>query len=189
MLSQWQHQFPGSEPVAHRLRTTFPDRWVRFHSLPESKRYPEREDEYATVLNRHNRVLGELLGQERAVVLLTTGYSETLASASPPPELRLLDPQPRLWRSVPLHEEDGFDDPSYWHVFASEWTWQPGLFNPVVRLVADDMIRNVMIVPPDCQWLLHPYDGGMDVLLESTEVRNRFRTAYQNWLSPLASGL
>jgi hypothetical protein len=189
MLGQWQHHFPGSEPVAHLLRAAFPDRWVRFHSLPGSKRYPEGEDEYATVLARHNRILGDLLGPGRAVVLLTTGYSDVPAPALPPPELRPLDPHARLWRSVPLHERDGSAGPSYWHVFASEWEWQPGRFDPVVRLVADDVLRDVMVVPPDCRWLLHPYDGGMDVILESLAARGRLRAAYRDWLSPRADGL
>jgi hypothetical protein len=189
MLDQWQHQFRGMEPIAHRLRTAFPDRWVRFHSLPGSKRYPEGEDEYATVLDRHNRILADLLGPGRAVVLLTTGYSDTPATVSPPPELRQLDPQARLWRSVSLHEQDGFTEPSYWHVFASEWGWQLGLFDPVIRLVANDVIRNVMVVPLDCRWLLYPYDGGMDVILESPEARDRLRAAYRDWLSPRVDGL
>jgi hypothetical protein len=74
-------------------------------------------------------------------------------------------------------------------VFASEWEWEPGLFDPVVRLVADDVVRNVMVVPPDCRWLLHPYDGGMDVILDSSEARGRLRAAYRDWLSPRADGL
>jgi len=189
MLSQWQDRFPASEPIAHRLKTTFSKRWVRFHSLPGSKRYPEGEDEYATVMDRHNRILGDLLGTGQAVVLLTTGYSDTPTPAPPPPELRLLDPQARHWRGVPLHEQDGFTEPSYWHVFASEWAWEPGLFDPVVRLVADDVVCNVMVVPPDCRWLLHPYDGGMDVIAESPEARGRLRAAHRDWLSPRADGL
>jgi hypothetical protein len=189
MLPDWEVRFPGCEPVAHRLRGAFPTRWVRFHSLPGSKRYAEDDREYATLLSRHNRIVGDLLGPWRAVVLLTTGYSDAPAPAPPPPELRPLDPQARHWRSVPLHELDGFAEPSYWHVFASEWEWEPGLFDPVVRLVADDVVRNVMVVPPDCRWLLHPYDGGMDVILESPEDRGRLRATYRDWLSPRADGL
>ena len=41
-------------------------RWVRFHSLPGSKRYAENEAEYACVLSRHNVVIGELLEEHRA---------------------------------------------------------------------------------------------------------------------------
>ena len=60
MLASWQRWYPNCEPIAHLIRREYPDRWVRFHSLPFSKRYAEEEAEYATVLERHNRILGEL---------------------------------------------------------------------------------------------------------------------------------
>ncbi|TVZ93526.1 hypothetical protein FB157_106248 [Streptomyces sp. BK340] len=41
----WQRQYSKGSPIAHELRTAYGDRWVRFHSLPGSKRYPETEDE------------------------------------------------------------------------------------------------------------------------------------------------
>ena len=78
ILTNWQQSFPGCEPVAHHLRVAFPDRWVRFHSLPHSKRYPEDEAEYAMVLERHNRVLGELVQNGEIIALLTTDYSDTV---------------------------------------------------------------------------------------------------------------
>ncbi|GHE33827.1 hypothetical protein CP980_12775 [Streptomyces vinaceus] len=43
-----------------RLKTAYSDRWVRFHSLPEPKRYAADEEEYAIVLDRYNTVLDEL---------------------------------------------------------------------------------------------------------------------------------
>ncbi|WP_019072833.1 DUF3885 domain-containing protein [Streptomyces hokutonensis] len=52
----WRRQFPKGPPVAHELRAAYSDRWVRFHSLPGSKRYPETGDEYAVVLHRCNTV-------------------------------------------------------------------------------------------------------------------------------------
>ena len=58
MLTEWQRWFPGCEPIAYHMRDAFSDRWVRFHSLPGSKRYPEDAAEYATVLERHNVILG-----------------------------------------------------------------------------------------------------------------------------------
>ena len=189
MLANWQQRFADCEPIAHRLRTALPARWVRFHSLPGSKRYPEDEGEYNTVLERHNCILGELLGPERRVVLLTTGYSETPDAVPPYPELRTLDPDAKPWRSVPMHDLEGSADPCFWHVFASEWEWQPGLFDPIVRPVADDVVRNVMVVAPDCRWLLHPYDGGMDVILDSPADRGRFRSSHRDWLSSRPDGL
>ncbi len=163
---------------------------MRFHSLPGSKRYPENEAEYATVLNRHNRISAELTGSERDVVLLSTGYSESSNPVRPQSELESLDPKALPWRSVPMHElEEGFTAPSYWHVFVSVWEWHPGLFDPIIRLVADDVLANIMIVNSACRWLLHPYDGGMDVITESSEARDRLKSSYSDWLSARPDGL
>lgn len=190
MLNQWNSRFPGCEPVAHRLRTAFPDRWVRFHSLPGSKRYPEDVSEYATVLYRHNHILGQLVGRGRQAVLLTTGYSGSAEAACP--QLGPGEPgrDAAFWRTIPMHELEGdFTEPNYWHVFACVREWRRGLFDPIVRLVADDVLSNVMIVARDCHWVLHPYDGGMDVIMESSAARDRLKSSNSEWLSPHPSGM
>jgi len=157
--------------------------------LPGSKRYPENESEYATVLMRHNCVLGELAGDGETVVLLTTGYSETPEPMRPHPKLTAFDPFAVPWRTVAMHDtDDNFGEPTYWHVFVSRWDWTPGLFDPLVRLVADDVVANVMIVALDCRWLLHPYDGGMDVMLESSVARDWLKSRYPEWLSARSDG-
>lgn len=56
----WQRRWPDCPPVWYRLNGPYRDVWVRFHSLPESKRYAEGESEYAIVLVRYNTVLNEL---------------------------------------------------------------------------------------------------------------------------------
>ena len=189
MLEDWQERFPNCEPVGHWLRVAFHDRWVRFHSLPESKRYPEDESEYETVLERHNCILGELTGTERRTILLTAGYSEDLVAVRNP-GFAVLDPSAKQWRSVVTREFDGSSSaPGYWHVFASVWDWRPKAFDPIVRLIADCTVANVMIVAPDCRWLLHPYDGGMDVIAESPSSRDRLKAAHKEWLSVYDNGM
>lgn len=56
----WQQRWPSCPPVGYKLRDPYQDVWVRFHSLPESKRYAEDESEYTVVLERYNTVLDEL---------------------------------------------------------------------------------------------------------------------------------
>lgn len=190
MLSRWHHQFPNCEPVAHWMRTAFPDRWVRFHSLPGSKRYPEDESECATVLYRHNHILRQLVGSDRKVVLLVTEFSGSGEPTGLQPELLALEPDAVFWRTIPMHKLEGeFDVPNYWHVFASVRDWRPNLFDPIVRLVADDILSNVMVVGSDCRWLLHPYDGGMDVITESSADRDRLKSPNVEWLSSHPSGM
>jgi hypothetical protein len=85
--------------------------------------------------------------------------------------------------------ETSYAEPTYWHLFASEWQWRPGAFDSLVRLVADDRVANVLVVSPDCRWVLHPYDGGMDVIAESQADQQLLRAKNAAWLSPHASGL
>lgn len=146
MLAEWQHMFPLCEPIGHRLRATFQTRWVRFHSLPESKRYPENANDHATVLERHNRILGELASSDQTVILLTTAHAEVSDVAYPAPELRSLVPNAQLWRSVQMNDDDGFIDSSYWHVFASEHEWRSGVFDTIIRMVVDQELINVILV-------------------------------------------
>jgi hypothetical protein len=190
MLANWNKWFPKCEPIAHHLRAAFIERWVRFHSLPESKRYPADEQEFAAVLGRHNRIIENLADPGEVVVLLTTGYSESSDPVRLDEAFSALDPHASPWRTVPMHQVDGdFCEPCYWHIFTSEWQWRPHTFDALVRLVADDVLANIMIVAGDCRWLLHPYDGGMDVILESTRRRDEMKSKHQDWLSPRDDGL
>lgn len=190
MLSEWDRWYPNCEPIGHHLRWAFPDRWVRFHSLPGLKRYATDKAEYAEVLTRHNRILGELTQGNAQIVLLTTGYAESPEPIRSYLELQEIAPGAVVWRTIAMHQTDeAFNHPTYWHVFGSMWEWRPGLFNRVVELVSEEIIANVLIVARDCRWVLHPYDGGMDVIVESSTARDRLRAGYSKWLSPRADGL
>jgi hypothetical protein len=58
-----------------------------------------------------------------------------------------------------------------------------------VRLIADNLLANIMIVASDGNWLLHPYDGGMDVWVESRERQEKLQALFPAWLSPRPDGL
>ncbi len=190
MLADWDRYFPKCDPIGHCLRAAFADRWVRFHSLPESKRYPEDDADYAEVLARHNVILGELTHSGEKVVLITTGYSESPVPSRSYPEVIAFDSGATAWQTVAMHRiEEGFANPSYWHLFGSVREWRPGEFDPLIRLVAVDAVANILVVAPDCRWVLHPYDGGMDVIAESIEARRSLRAKHLEWLSARADGL
>jgi hypothetical protein len=178
MLESWDNSFPEFKPIAHELKTGFPQRWVRFHSLPKSKRYPENESEYETLLQRHNAVLGSLTRPADPVVLLTTKFSETNNTSIPPTET----PDSIWWRSVLIEE-------SFWHIFAKQIIWYPRTFDPIIRQTAGDEISNLMICDTTCRWLLHPYDGGMDVFLSCEADRDLLKSKFDGWLSSRADGL
>ena len=191
MLDSWQLSFPNCEPVAHLLRVAFADRWIRFHTLPEARRVPQSEEDYATLLGRYNRVLDELTQTNPRIVMLTTDYSISPKPERSQTEWDLVGPAAAPWRSIEMSPfgQSAPDDPRYWHVFARELEWQSETINPIFRLIADNKVANVMFVAPDCRWLLHPYDGGMDLILETTATRDDFASHYPEWRSKRSDGL
>jgi len=110
-------------PIAYRLRDACEDRWVRFHSLPESKRYAKDESEYRIIIERHYSMLAELAEPNEELVFISTGYSGTSYPIRDDSNLNELDPTAQCWRTLAKHElEDDEDYPNYWHLLMSAWS-------------------------------------------------------------------
>ena len=54
--------------LASKLREEKSELWLRIHSLPESKRYAENEQE-AGILARHNEIAAKVLGLDSGIFL------------------------------------------------------------------------------------------------------------------------
>lgn len=190
MDAYWRSTYPDCEPIPYWLREVYPHRWVRFHSLPDSKRYADDSSETQIILDRHNAILGDLALPNEALVLLSTGYTDTPIPCQSEAALTPLDSTAQHWRTIAKHKlENDEEYPNYWHLYMSVWAWRPGIFNPILRLVAADRVANTMIVSTTHDWIYHPYDGGADVILNSSEARDRLKFNFQTWLSPRDDGL
>src|SRR5690606_37323370 len=100
ILAGWKSSFPGIPPIGFKLRASLPERWVRFHSLPGAKRYPENEAEYRELLELHNTILGELAHPGETVILITVGYSDSNVPMRDCPVLVDMDPEAKPWLSI-----------------------------------------------------------------------------------------
>ncbi|MGC4806131.1 DUF3885 domain-containing protein [Micromonospora sp. DT233] len=185
MTALWQERWPECPPFAHRLRGRYPDRWVRFHSLPGSKRHPENEGEYGVVLDRHHTVLSAL--DPGAVLLVVTSEWTEGPAVTPAqwPRRSEVAPSARHWQTLLEDPED----PTYIQLYAEVVPWRPGVIDVLLRAVADDELANVILAPADLRWLYHPYDGGADVILPTREQRDALKTRHRGWLSQQPSRL
>jgi len=183
----WARTWPTLRPIGHELRHDR-ERWVRFHSLPDSKRYPETEHEYAEVLRRHNAVLTELVrGSSASLLVLTVSWSDSALPTARDAELVRAVPDADLWTSI-LRDKDG-DDEFWTHVYVTSRKWQRGVLDPLLRLVADDVTADVVITDDRFRWLVHPYDGGVDVVARSSRERDQLGEKLSDWLSTHPTGL
>jgi hypothetical protein len=190
LTRRWMTLWPDCRPIGHELRTCASGRWVRFHSLPESKRYPRDEPEYDELLRRHHAVLGDLCVGAGAdeLLVLSTAWSGSAEPAERDPGLTALLPDAVYWTAVQGEpDSDGF---GYWtHVYASRASWQSGELRPLLRYVADDRTRDIILTSRDLSWLYHPYSGGADVIAASERERDILRERYPQWLSARTTGL
>jgi hypothetical protein len=183
-LSQlWDRKWPECPPFAHWLPGHYPDRWVRFHSLPESKRYPDSEAEYAIVLDRHYTVLSEL-NPGSDLLIITAEWTDTPETTPQRwPRRSEVAPTSRHWRTLIEEPDEEPDFRSYTQLYAEARPWQPGTIDILLRAVADDEINGVLLGPPDLGWLYHPYDGGADVILSTRAERDELKARHHTWLS------
>ena len=180
---RWQQSWPQCPPIGHLFRRHMPDRWVRFHSLPFGQRYPTNAADYTTLLQRYNAILGELAPTE--IYLITVEYpAHDLAAGTEPTHVGLHPDAVNWMRAV-----DPDDPGASYDLRVSRQHFTAGGLDPLLRYIADDQAREVVITDTSLSWLYHPYDGGMDVILPSATQRDHFKARFTNWLSTRPDGL
>ncbi|WP_254803011.1 hypothetical protein [Kitasatospora sp. SUK 42] len=175
LTALWERRWPGCPPIGDELDERGRDQWVRFHSLPESKRYPDDEREYAIVLERHNTVLDELFAGAEVYVLTPRWTGRASA-----PRMRR---DAKHWRSWLQTDDPEPEFRTHCHVFVERRRWLPGSLDWLLRRVADEQEAGVSITDTALRRLYHPYDGGADVYLTTTEERDRLKERHADWLS------
>jgi len=172
----WDERW-GTPPVGHFVRYDHPDRWVRFHSLPGSKRYAETDSEMAEILRRHHALLDALGLSDWCYVIAPRVANEPADVVGRPDGWH--------WRTI--------DDRDYWEepadICVSRMSYSSEAFDAMLRAVADWKIADVILGPADLRWLYHPYDGGADVIAASSDERDRLREDFADWLSSHPQGL
>lgn len=181
MTALWQQRWPSCPPVGYKLRDPYRSVWVRFHSLPESKRNAEDEGEYTVVLERYNTVLDELFTGGDVYVITPLWTTEAEAPSS--------QPVMGYWRSLLVEDDPDPEFGTYCHLFAVRRPWQRGCIDATLRDIADDQVAGILITDTRMQRIHHPYDGGADVFLATSDERDRMRDRHVDWLSRHPSGL
>jgi hypothetical protein len=187
LTRRWGQVWPECPPIGYLFRHRMHDRWVRFHSLAFGRRYPTSAAEYREVLMRHNAVLVAVLSESRSaeIYLVTVEYGAGDMAAGTEPIHAGLHPG-----AVPWMQAVDPDDPEVaYGLHVSRQQFTPGDLDDLLRYIADDRASEVVIADQALRWLLHPYDGGMDVIAPSVEERDRLAARFGRWLSDRPDGL
>lgn len=190
LTKAWDDRWPGTTVIAHRIEA--PGRWVRFHSLPESKRYADSEAEYDEILRRHLAVLRELAGATNgaapSLVVVTCSWSSSSDPVPRDPAVERTCGKALHWRSD-LTDDSIPDEETWTHLFVQTLGLNDPRLAALLRLVADYETSGVIITELNCKWLYHPYDGGGDVFAVSSAQREFLAREHADWLSKHPQGL
>jgi hypothetical protein len=180
----WAERFGEALPAGHALRKAYPDRWVRFHSLPESKRYAENKDEREEILRRQRLIAAAVLG-DGACYAVTGHYLPcALGTGHEIPEL----PGHRFVCELHGRFDDALDDGGDVSFLVTTLRWDPAGMRDLLLAIANDEVRVLWIAIATGE-VFAPYDGGGDCILATRERRDELRARHAGWLSALPSGL
>ena len=186
-IDYWKATYPEASPIGHELKWVYADRWFRIHSLPGSKRYADTEEEYGILLARQYQLIEELIGEGTEVAIVLGLYENDITLAN---YARLSDIEAfqRVW-TIDLAKErpHQYDHDISLDICVKVENWERGRRDEILKAIADDEIR-AMIVCPARRCIVAPYDGGVDVIVETEASRNRWKERFRGWLSPREDG-
>lgn len=183
--SLWALHHPTGPPIAHLLRQVERETWVRFHSLPMSKRYAESMVEKRVVLDRANKLATRVLGAGSRCWLV---HSEPDHGEA----VNDIDAYGTInqYRLEFQFDHAAIEDECVYQVFAAPVVWTAGAFDNLISKVADDELpRPIMLVSAKTGAAFAPYDGGSDLFVPTQADVDALKHEYSRWLSAHSSGL
>ncbi len=184
----WNTIYPDSYPIDYELKTIFNNRWFRIHSLPDSKRYAENDNEYKIILSRHNKLITDLFQSDDFFIVI--GFYNYDLSSPLTIDYFNLDEFQKI-ETLVLHKirpDEYQNDEVYYEIYMKHDKWESDKFNDLLTKIADGEIR-AMFVSSTKNITVVPYDGGMDIILPNTKTRDDFKIKYKDWLSSREDGL
>ena len=177
LLREWQRCYGDAPPLGWVLRVRLRSRWFRVHSLPDAKRYATTEDERGEVRRRQHALIADVLGEGAACWFIFGYYGEEAhLPGDVAGELRAMAPvvltsvgpgDAGLAETCPL--------------LVARVTWVPGVLDRVLEAVADDVLASPLLVSADLRRVVAPYDGGVDVIVETPARRAELARRYGRW--------
>jgi len=181
----WRECFGEMLPAGFLCRGALQDRWLRIHSLPDSKRYAEDRSEVAEMLLRQNLVAEELLGDGDLCLLIFARWNWSGAARWPRDEQLRTALAGRTPELMLRADVDG--DPLAF--FAVPVTWRRGEFDDLILACANDRTGPMLFANMQRRSIYAPYDGGADLFFGALDDVAPARERHRAWLSSLASGM
>lgn len=190
--TNWNKCFPNSYPIDYELKYTLKSRWLRIHSLPESKQYAETKEDEQIILERYNTVISDVLSAGSKVILLVGLFSLELddndfSSFINTSEFKFIDKIKLSDLNLESHKNEETFENEFYNIFIKEEVWVNNGFNEFLLSLAKGERRMAIVDFNKCL-IVHPYEGGIDLIYPTTEIKEAYKMKYSEWLSKREDG-
>ncbi len=189
----WARHYPSIEPVGYELRNAGVRHWVRFHSLPRSKRRPDTSAEWAELLARQNELASAVLGEKPGCWLVQSHWevrpdeAEVVFRDGGNPFKATADYD--LKPAMATVRAPGTEFEQRWEAFAGPAEWSAGRFDRLLRDIATERAAPTLWVSNTTGAVFAPYDGGIDLFLPDEGRVRELRGLHPDWLSTHPLGI
>ena len=181
----WTATLGEIEPLGNALRGALPVRWMRLYYLPDGERIVASAAQRATVVQRFAAILAALgCSRGEQLVVTTCGWASSVPAARPS-ALGALLPAAH-WRDIADADPEHLPTSVYATAIAAG---DPAMAEFLLDWVAAERTAEAIIAPPSFEWLVHPYDGGLDVIARDRNERQRLAEQFATWRSGREDGL
>lgn len=183
LSESWKEKWGDSSLLADRLKYEHGDKFLRFYSLPDGKRYADNDKEATKILFRQNILISDLTESHSNTLLLILPQSSNSKEVEPLDKNAQVG-KPQFWKTINGDESE--TDPAmktYNHMYVSSFEWHEGAIDNILSQVSEDVIWGVIIAPLDFSFIYHPYDGGSDVFSTSQIKLDELRVKYPDWVA------
>lgn len=174
MNEMWYKVAGDYPPIAEDLRVYFKEQWVRFYSLPDGKRYAETASENVEVLKRYNDLITEFAAEDNIIVILAKWNDKLNGHVD---NFKDGDMQFSYWQTIQPNDSNE----SYRHLYVCEVKWINGALDPLLTKVANWEEAGVILTSERSTWLIAPYDGGIDIILDTSQESDCIKDKYSDW--------
>lgn len=191
---QWNDHFPNKVPIPYVFKFYFSEYWFRIHSLPESKRYADTQNEELLLLDRQNQIITDCFGLDTSIYLVTGNYF-TLDYFQPEYDRRKIisynlieSPSINLHQIDPEYFDDGDENDGCFMPLYTQVIWEPKKHDDLLLKIANDEIE-AFLISFEKNIIVAPYDGGIDFIIWDDKFKKQLKKKYSDWLPSNAEGL
>lgn len=171
--AEWALHHRTLLPIGWLLRQERNLAWVRFHALPNSKRYAENDQDRSIILSRANTLGDRLLGLGNLCWFIEARMDKSEGSGELAMEAA----------------EDDDPESTVWRFFVRSEAWEPGKYDGKLLSIADDESSRAVWMRRDNGSVFAPYDGGFDLFPSTWHEVDGLKSAGRDWLSNHPEGL